>query len=112
MLTTDGGPGAAVIDLRGGCVELGGRPVLRGVDLEVTRGEFLAILGANGSGKSTLVRALLGLLPLNRGEVELFGTPVGRFRQWRRVGFVPQRTSATAGVPASVREVVATGRLA
>ncbi len=102
----------AVLAMRGGCVELGGRPVLRGVDLTVTERELVAILGANGSGKSTLVRALLGLLTLQRGEVELFGSPVGRFRQWRRIGYVPQRTSAGAGVPASVREVVATGRLA
>jgi zinc transport system ATP-binding protein len=104
--------GTSVLAMRDGYVELGGRPVLRGVDLVVSQGEVVAILGANGSGKSTLVRALLGLAPLRQGQVELFGTPVDRFRDWRRVGFVPQRTSATAGVPASVREVVSTGRLA
>jgi zinc transport system ATP-binding protein len=72
----------------------------------------VAVLGANGSGKSTLVRAMLGLTPLHRGTVELFGTPLPRFDQWRRIGLVPQRTTATAGVPASVWEVVAAGRLA
>src|SRR5690606_30738864 len=68
-------------------------------------------LGANGSGKSTLVRSLMGLVPLARGEVRLFGTPLHRFRSWRRIGFVPQRPSAVSGVPASVWEVVAAGRL-
>ena len=92
-------------------VELGGRPVLRGIDLAVSPGEVVAVLGANGSGKSTLVRTLLGLVPTVRGEVELFGTPLDAFRAWERVGFVPQRATATSGVPATVREVVAAGRL-
>jgi zinc transport system ATP-binding protein len=92
-------------------VDLGGRPVLRGIDLEVRRGEVVAVLGTNGSGKSTLIRTVVGLLPAARGEVALFGTPVRRFRQWRRVGYVPQRMTAAGGVPATVHEVVASGRL-
>ncbi|NUS51246.1 MAG: ATP-binding cassette domain-containing protein, partial [Nocardioidaceae bacterium] len=67
---------APVVEMRDGAVELGGRPVLRGIDLAVRPGEVLAVLGANGSGKSTLVRALLGLAPTCRGEVVLFGTPL------------------------------------
>jgi zinc transport system ATP-binding protein len=100
-----------VMQVVDGAVELGGRPVLRGIDVTVRRGEVLAVLGANGSGKSTLVRAMLGLVATGRGEVLLFGTPLARFRDWRRVGFVPQRVGASSGVPASVREVVASGRL-
>jgi zinc transport system ATP-binding protein len=95
-----------------GGVVLGGRPVLRGIDLAVGAGEVVAVLGANGSGKSTLVRSMLGLTPLRRGAVRLFDTPLGEFRDWRRVGFVPQRVTATSGVPASVQEVVGSGRLA
>jgi zinc transport system ATP-binding protein len=101
-----------VIHLEGGGVVLGGRPILRGIDLTVTSGEVVAVLGANGSGKSTLVRALLGLTPLRQGRVELFGTPLASFSEHRRVGYVPQRVTATSGVPASVWEVVAAGRLA
>jgi len=100
-----------VVDVRDGTVALGGRPVLRGVDLTVRRGEVVALLGPNGSGKSTLVRSLMRLVPVAQGEVSLFGTPVDRFKDWRRIGFVPQRLSATSGVPASVWEVVASGRL-
>ena len=103
---------APAVEVRDGGVLLGGRPVLRGIDLTVTAGEVVAVLGANGSGKSTLVRSILGLVPLRRGAVSLFGTPLSQFRDWRRVGFVPQRPSATSGVPASVREVVTAGRLA
>ena len=110
MTTPSSGP--SVVQVSDGCVELGARPILRGVDLRVDAGEVVAVLGANGSGKSTLVRALLGLVPLSRGEVHLFGSPLGRFSQWRRIGYVPQRATAAAGVPASVGEVVAAGRLA
>jgi zinc transport system ATP-binding protein len=92
-------------------VAIGGRPVLRGIDLRVPRGQFLALMGANGSGKSTLVRALTGLWPLTSGEVRLFGEPLADFGQWARVGFLPQRAGAAGGVPASVREVVSSGRL-
>ena len=97
--------------LRNGSVAIEGRPVLRGVDLRVEAGEFVALMGANGSGKSTLVRALTGLRPLAGGSLELYATPVADFRDWRRVGYVPQRASAASGVPASVWEVVASGRL-
>jgi zinc transport system ATP-binding protein len=100
-----------VIEVVDGAVELGGRPVLRGIDVAVPAGQVLAVLGANGSGKSTLVRSTLGLVPTCRGDVRLFGTPLRRFRDWARVGFVPQRVSAASGVPATVREVVASGRL-
>ena len=68
-------------------------------------------MGANGSGKSTLVRALTGLHPLAAGDLRLFGVPFHDFRDWQRVGYVPQRASAASGVPASVWEVVASGRL-
>ncbi|MFE7758701.1 metal ABC transporter ATP-binding protein [Streptomyces sp. NPDC057418] len=97
--------------MRGATATLGARPVLRGVDLTVRRGEVVALLGANGSGKSTAVRSVIGQVPLTGGTVELFGTPLRRFRQWARVGYVPQRTTAAGGVPATVREVVASGRL-
>ncbi|MET8976041.1 metal ABC transporter ATP-binding protein [Streptomyces sp. NPDC004539] len=100
-----------VITLRGVRAELGSRPVLRGIDLTVRRGEVVALLGANGSGKSTAIRSVIGQVPLSAGEIELFGTPRRRFRDWSRVGYVPQRTTAAGGVPATVTEVVSSGRL-
>jgi zinc transport system ATP-binding protein len=102
---------APVISVRSASVAFDGRRVVSDVDLVVERGEVLAVLGANGSGKSTLVRAVLGLTPLADGSIELFGQPIARFREWKRVGYVPQRASAGSGVPATVREVVESGRL-
>src|SRR4051812_13301113 len=100
-----------VIEMNDGAVAIAGRPILRHIDLAVAAGEFVALMGANGSGKSTLVRALTGLRPLAGGHLELFGTPFEEFTDWQRIGFVPQRVGATSGVPASVWEVVASGRL-
>jgi zinc transport system ATP-binding protein len=101
-----------VIALRAATAVLGTRTVLRGIDLTVGRGEVVALLGANGSGKSTTIKTVVGQVPLTGGELELFGTPFARFRDWRRLGYVPQRSTAAAGVPATVREVVSAGRLA
>jgi zinc transport system ATP-binding protein len=92
-------------------IERAGLPVLRGVNISVRAGEAVALMGGNGSGKSTLVRAVLGLLPHRSGEVRLFGSPLHEFRDWSRIGYVPQRSPALLG-GSKVKEVVAAGRLA
>ena len=102
----------SVVEVRDAAAGYDGREILRGVSLSVAAGDVVAVLGANGSGKSTLIRTILGLVPLRRGEIELFGTAQRRFRDWARIGYVPQRLGAGSGVPATVGEVVASGRLA
>lgn len=89
-----------------------GRPVVRRVDLAVDRGEVVAVLGPNGSGKSTLVRGVLGLAHVLAGTIEVFGEPADQLHNRWRLGYVPQRHSVASGVPATVQEVVAAGRLA
>ena len=100
----------AVFELHDGHIRLGGREILDGIDLRIRAGEVVALLGPNGSGKSTLVRALLGLVPLSSGRRLVFGSE--RFRDWARIGYVPQRLSVGGGVPATVREIVSSGRIA
>ncbi|WP_457972998.1 metal ABC transporter ATP-binding protein [Arthrobacter sp. D1-17] len=88
--------------------------ILHGIDLTVTDGEVVALLGANGSGKSTLVKALTGIVPITSGHAEVYGADVTAARRsvpWSRVGYVPQRMGPSSGVPATAVEVVASGLL-
>ena len=89
-----------------------GAPVLRGVGLRITAGEFVAVAGPNGGGKTTLLRLGLGLERPTRGRVLLFGQPASEFRGRSRIGYLPQRTQIGVHAPATVREVVETGRAA
>jgi zinc transport system ATP-binding protein len=86
--------------------------VLDCVSFDVAPGEFVALAGPNGSGKSTLMRVMLGLIPAASGSVSLLGSPPKRLKERWRVGYVPQKPSAVELLPATVREVVAAGRLA
>lgn len=102
-------PAFQVVDAH---VAYDGVPVLNGVNLQVPAGQTMAVLGPNGSGKSTLMRAMLGIVPLTSGRVLVHGSPLRRFRAWRRIGYVPQRLTAGGAVPATVREIVASGQVA
>ena len=72
-------------------VRRGERWIIRHVDLEVTRGKLVYIIGANGAGKSTCAKAVLGLVEINDGSVE-------RTRPLE-VGYVPQRRRLTLRCP-------------
>jgi len=70
-----------------------GKPVLRGIDLEMEPGELVALMGRNGSGKTTLLRCIVGLLRPEHGEIEMQGTSIiGRATAdiCQNVGYLPQ----------------------
>ncbi len=89
-----------------------GQRVLERVDLRLGEGEFVAVAGPNGGGKTTLVRLLLGLERPSEGKALLYGEPAHRFSRRRSLGYLAQRSVLGGEAPATVREVVATGRLA
>ncbi|HEY5522428.1 MAG TPA: metal ABC transporter ATP-binding protein [Desulfuromonadaceae bacterium] len=86
--------------------------VLEDVSFQVERGDYVGIVGPNGSGKSTLVKALLGLVTISKGSAALFGTPLSDFRDWHKVGYLPQSLHLVNPVfPATVHETVGLGLL-
>jgi zinc/manganese transport system ATP-binding protein len=92
-VAADSGPAIA---LRSAQARIGGRTVWSDVRLEVSAGEFTAILGPNGSGKTTLLRVLLGELPLAAGHASVLGRPPGEAT--RQIGYLPQRRHFDQGV--------------
>jgi manganese/zinc/iron transport system ATP- binding protein len=84
------------------------KPVLWNVDLAVPPGKLVGIIGPNGAGKSTLIKAIMGLLPLSSGWVQVFGRPVEQMRE--AVAYVPQRESVDWTFPVTVMDVVLMGR--
>ncbi len=87
--------------------QVGGRTIWSDVNLEVPRGEFLAILGPNGVGKSTLVKAALGLVGLSAGSVTVLGLPAGQ--AGKRIGYLPQRRSFDASLRVRGVDIVGLG---
>lgn len=91
----------------------GENPVLENINLNIHLGDFLGIVGPNGGGKSTLLKVILGLLKPSAGSVRLFGIDVNNFKDWNKIGYVPQKvTNFDVNFPATVEEVVAMGRFA
>ena len=84
------------------------KPVLWDVDLSLPEGQLIGIIGPNGAGKSTLLKAIMGLLPLNSGYIQINGKPLEEMRH--KISYVPQRESVDWDFPTSVYEVVMMGR--
>ncbi|KAA0969603.1 ABC transporter ATP-binding protein [Aureimonas fodinaquatilis] len=72
----------------------GGKPVLQGVDMDIRKGEIVAVIGRNGVGKSTLMKCLIGLLPSVQGSVVFSGKAMDQMKAHHRarlgIGYVPQ----------------------
>lgn len=96
-----------VLSLRGAALELGGRELWGGLDLDVAPGTFLTVLGPNGSGKSSLLKVVLGMRGLTSGSAAVGGRPVRRGD--RRVGYVPQHQGYDADTPLRGRDLVQLG---
>jgi lipopolysaccharide export system ATP-binding protein len=80
----------------------GRRQVVDGVDVEVARGETVGLLGPNGAGKTTTFYMLVGLVPANRGRVQLEGTDISRMVMHERarhgISYLPQENSSFRGL--------------
>ncbi len=90
------------------CVAHGEKPVLRNISFQVPHGGRIAVVGPNGAGKSTLFKALVGLLPLQSGQILIHGLPLGNHQDC--VAYVPQREEVDWRFPVTVYDVVMMGR--
>jgi len=85
--------------------------ILSNVSLEIFSAEYIAIIGPNGGGKTTLIRMLLGLEKPTNGEVKIYGKKLSDFKEWHKIGYVPQRAShVDSSFPATVLDIVNMGR--
>lgn len=84
------------------------RPALHNLTFSIQHGARVAVVGPNGAGKSTLFKALVGLLPIHRGEILVHGLPLGQHHDC--VAYIPQREEVDWRFPVRVQDVVMMGR--
>lgn len=86
--------------------------VIKNITLFINKGDFIGLIGPNGSGKTTLLKVILGILPHRSGEIKLLGKSLNEFKDWSKIGYVPQKaTNIEPNFPATVREIVSMGLL-
>jgi ABC-type Mn2+/Zn2+ transport system ATPase subunit len=115
MANTPAGESAAdsVISLRDAVVSYREDVALRGVSLDIPKGELLGIMGPNGAGKTTILTLVNGLGKLLSGRVSVLGRDISKgcpAALRRRIGYVPQVHRIDPRMPVNVREVVLMGR--
>jgi len=86
--------------------------VLTDISFDLGEGGYIGLVGPNGSGKTTLIKLLLGFIQPAKGAVRLFGADPAGFRDWHKIGYLPQKiVSFNPNFPATVKEIVALGLL-
>lgn len=89
------------------CVKFDNRYVLKDVNFKINEGEFVGLIGSNGAGKSTLLKVILGLLPSDKGFVNMFGQKIKKGN--RNIGYVPQKVFLDDNIPLRGRDLVSLG---
>ncbi len=87
-------------------VTYNGQPALEDINFSVRTGARVAVVGPNGAGKSTLFKAVIGLLPLASGRIQINGAPLHQ----ATIGYVTQREEVDWTFPVTVEDVVMMGR--
>ncbi len=100
-----------IIEFKDVSFSYGQQPVLENATFDIEKGDFVGVIGPNGAGKTTVVKLLLKLLKPDSGSIRIFGKELSEFRDWHKVGYVPQKaTNFDQNFPATVFEVAGMGR--
>ena len=97
-----------VQDLVGGYTH---SPIIKGLDLEVKKGEFFALLGPNGSGKTTLFKLITGQLPIKSGKVSICGKEIStlsKLEKAKKIAVLTQEVQVSFDY--TVEEIISLGR--
>ncbi|MFS0644901.1 metal ABC transporter ATP-binding protein [Siminovitchia sp. 179-K 8D1 HS] len=95
------------ITVRNLSVSYYGKEVLRDINFSCDNGKLVGIIGPNGAGKSTMMKAALGLIPKDSGQVSIGGKPLDEMR--RLIAYVPQRSNIDWDFPIVVKDTVLLG---
>lgn len=98
-----------VIDIRNLSFFYHRNSVLKGVNLQISEGDFVLLMGPNGGGKTTLLKLMLGLLQPTNGTVRILEQPPARMSHY--IGYVPQDVHINPQFPISALDVVLMGKL-
>ena len=102
----------SVLEVKDLSVSRSGKLILKDIDLEVKRGEFVGLVGPNGSGKSTLMLSILGILKAQKGSVRIYGSPPMSRNLMGKIGWVSQAAShLKKEIRITVEELVKLGTL-
>lgn len=99
-----------IIELENVCFSYNREEAIKEVTLQIQQGDYVGIVGPNGGGKTTLLKLMLGILKPDRGSITLFGSDIREFKDWSKIGYVPQKTHIELNFPITVEEIVAMGR--
>lgn len=95
------------LDIRNLNVSYQNTEALLNISLSIDTGKIVGIVGPNGAGKSTLIKAVLGLIPIDSGNIEIYGQTLNEMR--KRVAYVPQRANIDWNFPIIVKKTVLLG---
>lgn len=96
------------LEIQNASIGYGQKKILKDLSFQVPHGARVAIVGPNGAGKSTLFKALVGLLPLQSGQILIHGESLGAHKDC--VAYIPQREEVDWKFPVTVEDVVMMGR--
>jgi len=100
-----------ILEIQDVSFSYGDNEVLKNINLIIHKGDYLGLVGGNGAGKTTLLKIVLGLLKPDSGVIKFFGQNINNFKDWSKIGYVPQKaTNFDANFPVTAEEVVLMGR--